>query len=76
MRGRSEHKRGKAANLGCSELLVATQTAQHKRYGKEGLQGGPLVKRSWSPGSGSLGVAKGMGQEAVGGLSDREVGRE
>ena len=56
---RDIEKRGKAANLGGSELLVATQTAQHKRYGKEGRQGGPLVKRSWSPGSGSLGVGKG-----------------
>ena len=57
---RDIEKRGKeAANLGGSELLVATQMAQHtehKRYGKEGQQRGSLVKRSWSPGSGSLGV--------------------
>ena len=58
---RDIEKRGRAANLCGSELLVATQTAQQKRYGKEGLQGGPLVKRSWSPSSGSLGVGKGGG---------------
>ena len=44
---RDIEKRGKAANLGGSELLVATQTLQHKMYGKEGLKGGSLVKRSW-----------------------------
>ncbi len=43
---RGSEMRGKeAANLACSELLVATQKAQHKRYGEEGGQGGSLVKR-------------------------------
>ena len=48
-RRNSENRGKEAANLGGSKPLVpvATQTAQHKRHGKERLQGGPLVKRSW-----------------------------